>query len=314
MALANDKIPCASSMSSRKFQTCALDESAMEISPHGVKDYQKSLAEEEDGSQSTNGLSNDSASAITHSSPLCGSANGYVYKSSNYQLEEAESLINFKANEYSNLMQGSESVLSFQQSWLVSNENNLNQWNHISPKGTTNLSMVQDFTCFESSSGYSSMFNNAKEKQHGESSYGWLYSEPNVPGDSLKESSTQESVLKKRSSMVENMQNSNAKKPCTTASKTAKPKSNPSKDPQSVAAKNRRERISERLKILQELVPNGSKVDLVTMLEKAISYVKFLQLQVKVLAADEFWPVQGGKAPDISQVRQAIDAILSSQR
>jgi len=35
---------------------------------------------------------------------------------------------------------------------------------------------------------------------------------------------------------------------------------------------------------------------------------------VKVLAADEFWPVQGGKAPDISQVRQAIDAILSSQR
>lgn len=91
-------------------------------------------------------------------------------------------------------------------------------------------------------------------------------------------------------------------------------------------SQNRRERISERLKILQELIPNGSKVsffgsnswqdyhtlqswttstqpnsaefyllglwlkflcwilqvDLVTMLEKAISYVKFLQLQVKV--------------------------------
>lgn len=45
---------------------------------------------------------------------------------------------------------------------------------------------------------------------------------------------------------------------------------------------NRRERISERLRALQELVPNGTKVDLVTMLEKAISYVKFLQLQVKV--------------------------------
>ena len=45
---------------------------------------------------------------------------------------------------------------------------------------------------------------------------------------------------------------------------------------------NRRERISERLRTLQELVPNGTKVDLVTMLEKAISYVKFLQLQVKV--------------------------------
>lgn len=33
------------------------------------------------------------------------------------------------------------------------------------------------------------------------------------------------------------MQASNAKKPCTTASKAAKPMSNPSKDPQSVAAK-----------------------------------------------------------------------------
>lgn len=46
---------------------------------------------------------------------------------------------------------------------------------------------------------------------------------------------------------------------------------------------NRRERISERLRILQDLVPNGAKVDLVTMLEKAINYVKFLQLQVKVV-------------------------------
>ena len=33
-----------------------------------------------------------------------------------------------------------------------------------------------------------------------------------------------------------------------------------------------------------------------------------------MLATDEFWPVQGGKAPDISQVKEAIDAILSSQR
>ncbi|KAJ7569325.1 hypothetical protein O6H91_01G072900 [Diphasiastrum complanatum] len=53
-------------------------------------------------------------------------------------------------------------------------------------------------------------------------------------------------------------------------------------DPQSIAARHRRERISRRLKLLQELIPNGSKVDLVTMLEKAINYVKLLQLQVKV--------------------------------
>ncbi|XP_020597191.1 transcription factor bHLH83-like [Phalaenopsis equestris] len=94
----------------------------------------------------------------------------------------------------------------------------------------------------------------------------------------------------------------------------AKAKMSSSKDIQSVAAKNRRERISERLKILQALIPNGTKVDLVTMLEKAISYVKFLQLQVKVLATDEFWPAQGERAPDISQVKEAIEAILSSHR
>ncbi|KAL9681253.1 hypothetical protein QQ045_013035 [Rhodiola kirilowii] len=109
------------------------------------------------------------------------------------------------------------------------------------------------------------------------------------------------------------------KKQCTNSTSTTKKLKHAkpavaSKDPQSIAAKNRRERISERLKILQELVPNGTKVDLVTMLEKAIGYVKFLQLQVKVLAADEFWPVQGGKAPELSQVKDAIDAILLSQR
>ncbi|TKY56730.1 dimerization protein [Spatholobus suberectus] len=291
---------------------------ALSLTSHEVHEYQKSVVEEEDGSLSTNGLSNDSASAITHSPPLCGNGNGYVHKSTNHQLEEAESLINFEANVYNSLMQGSESFLSFQQSWLFSKESNLhegyNQWNQVSPRSTTDMRLVQNFSCFETATGYSSIFNGAKEKQRGESSSsGWLYSESNVPSDSLHEAA-QELVLRKRSSMGENMQAANAKKPCTTASKAAKPKSNPSKDPQSVAAKNRRERISERLKILQELVPNGSKVDLVTMLEKAISYVKFLQLQVKVLAADEFWPAQGGKAPDISQVRQAIDAILSSQR
>lgn len=37
-------------------------------------------------------------------------------------------------------------------------------------------------------------------------------------------------------------------------------------------------------------------------------------LNEQVLATDEFWPAQGGKAPDLSQVREAIDAILASQR
>ncbi|KAF0898983.1 hypothetical protein E2562_012675 [Oryza meyeriana var. granulata] len=109
------------------------------------------------------------------------------------------------------------------------------------------------------------------------------------------------------------------KKQCRKGSKATKAApapapATPTKDhPQSAAAKVRRERISERLKVLQDLVPNGTKVDLVTMLEKAINYVKFLQLQVKVLATDEFWPAQGGKAPELSQVKDALDAILSSQ-
>ncbi|KAL9150563.1 hypothetical protein ABFS82_12G176400 [Erythranthe guttata] len=43
-----------------------------------------------------------------------------------------------------------------------------------------------------------------------------------------------------------------------------------STDPQSVAARQRRHRISERFKILQSLVPGGSKMDTVSMLEEAI--------------------------------------------
>ncbi|KAJ0763206.1 putative transcription factor bHLH family [Helianthus annuus] len=51
----------------------------------------------------------------------------------------------------------------------------------------------------------------------------------------------------------------------------------------------RRERINERLRILQNLVPNGTKVDISTMLEEAVEYVKFLQLQIKLLSSDDLW-------------------------
>ncbi|KAG5251200.1 transcription factor bHLH [Salix suchowensis] len=60
-------------------------------------------------------------------------------------------------------------------------------------------------------------------------------------------------------------------------------------DPQSLYARKRRERINERLKILQNLVPNGTKVDISTMLEDAVHYVKFLQLQIKLLSSDDLW-------------------------
>ncbi|RRT36765.1 hypothetical protein B296_00051901 [Ensete ventricosum] len=37
-------------------------------------------------------------------------------------------------------------------------------------------------------------------------------------------------------------------------------------------------------------------------------------LSMQVLATDEFWPAQGGETPDVGQVKEAIDAILSSHR
>ncbi|XP_019152414.1 PREDICTED: transcription factor bHLH85-like [Ipomoea nil] len=60
-------------------------------------------------------------------------------------------------------------------------------------------------------------------------------------------------------------------------------------DPQSLYARRRREKINERLRILQSLVPNGTKVDISTMLEEAVHYVKFMQLQIKLLSSDDLW-------------------------
>ncbi|KAK9678298.1 hypothetical protein RND81_11G201800 [Saponaria officinalis] len=55
-------------------------------------------------------------------------------------------------------------------------------------------------------------------------------------------------------------------------------------DPHSIAERLRRERIAERMKALQELVPNANKTDKASMLDEIIDYVKFLQLQVKIVS------------------------------
>lgn len=55
-------------------------------------------------------------------------------------------------------------------------------------------------------------------------------------------------------------------------------------DPHSIAERLRRERIAERMKALQELVPSCNKTDRAAMLDEIVDYVKFLRLQVKVLS------------------------------
>ncbi|KAI3694852.1 hypothetical protein L1987_77833 [Smallanthus sonchifolius] len=70
-------------------------------------------------------------------------------------------------------------------------------------------------------------------------------------------------------------------------------------DPHSIAERLRRERIAERMKALQELVPNANKTDKASMLDEIIDYVKFLQLQVKVLSMSRLGGATTGAAAPI---------------
>lgn len=72
-------------------------------------------------------------------------------------------------------------------------------------------------------------------------------------------------------------------------------------DPHSIAERLRRERIAERMKALQELVPNANKTDKASMLDEIIDYVKFLQLQVKVLSMSRLGGA-GAVAPLVADV------------
>ncbi|MCO5547656.1 hypothetical protein L7F22_001107 [Adiantum nelumboides] len=60
-----------------------------------------------------------------------------------------------------------------------------------------------------------------------------------------------------------------------------------SKDPQSVAARQRRQRISSKMRVLQKLVPGGMKMDTASMLEEAAHYLKFLKAEVERMEAFE---------------------------
>ncbi|KAL8100726.1 transcription factor UNE12-like isoform X2 [Apium graveolens] len=72
-------------------------------------------------------------------------------------------------------------------------------------------------------------------------------------------------------------------------------------DPHSIAERLRRERIAERIRALQKLVPNVNKTDRATMLDEIVDYVKFLRLQVKVLSMSRLGGA-GAVAPLVTEI------------
>eukprot|EP00850_Spirogloea_muscicola_P021538 SM000253S09027 [mRNA] locus=s253:131293:145484:+ [translate_table: standard] len=77
-------------------------------------------------------------------------------------------------------------------------------------------------------------------------------------------------------------------------------------DPQSLAARARRERISRKLRTLQTLVPNGNRLDTATMLDQAIEYVRFLQLQLRNKNSGHYALVVGGHAAGPAAARGPV--------
>ncbi|EEE62266.1 hypothetical protein OsJ_17053 [Oryza sativa Japonica Group] len=51
-----------------------------------------------------------------------------------------------------------------------------------------------------------------------------------------------------------------------------------------LSERRRRDRINEKMRALQELIPNCNKIDKASMLEEAIEYLKTLQLQVQMMS------------------------------
>ncbi|WZZ39006.1 hypothetical protein YC2023_035265 [Brassica napus] len=82
-------------------------------------------------------------------------------------------------------------------------------------------------------------------------------------------------------------------------------------DPHSIAERLRRERIAERMKSLQELVPNTNKTDKASMLDEIIEYVRFLQLQVKVLSMSRLGAA-GGIRPRLNGLTSDVGERLNA--
>ncbi|KAL8117636.1 transcription factor LATE FLOWERING-like [Apium graveolens] len=85
-----------------------------------------------------------------------------------------------------------------------------------------------------------------------------------------------------------------------------------SKDPQSIAARQRRERISEKIRILQRLVPGGTKMDTASMLDEAVHYMKFLKKQVQSLeraAVSNYRPMGNVGYPGTAEMNMNYSAL-----
>ncbi|CAL0330432.1 unnamed protein product [Lupinus luteus] len=85
-------------------------------------------------------------------------------------------------------------------------------------------------------------------------------------------------------------------------------------DPHSIAERLRRERIAERMKGLQELVPNANKTDKASMLDEIIDYVKFLQLQVKGSGDYIQDKTNGAAQPRISTASSSKDNLTMTEQ
>ena len=78
---------------------------------------------------------------------------------------------------------------------------------------------------------------------------------------------------------------------------------------QSLAAKVRRRKISEKTQELGKLIPGGQKMNTAEMFQAAFKYVKFLQTQIGVLKHMALLPVMYNKKQldRISQMSEIMD-------
>ncbi|XP_074324467.1 transcription factor SPATULA-like isoform X2 [Apium graveolens] len=78
-----------------------------------------------------------------------------------------------------------------------------------------------------------------------------------------------------------------------------------------LSEKRRRSRINEKMKALQNLIPNSNKTDKASMLDEAIEYLKQLQLQVQMLTMRNGLSMYPMCLPDVLQQNQFPEKRIS---